>query len=99
MSNDSLKSAFDLAMERLQAEDRDQGVTAKPLSDEQKKRIAEARAEGKAKLAELEILHGKNLAATQGDPEKIAETEEHYRIDRERAESHTESAVARIKNG
>ena len=97
MSDNSMKSAYELAMERLKAEDRKQGVTATSLTDAQKKKIAELRAEGRAKLAELEILHGKNREGTAGDPEKLAEVEEHYRIDCRRAEAQTESAVARVK--
>jgi len=97
MSDDSIKSAYELAMERLEASDREQGVTTKSLTDEQKKKIAELRAKGRAKLAELEILHGKNREGTAGDPEKLAEVEENYRIDCRRAESQTESAVARVK--
>ena len=97
MTDDALKSAYELAMERLEADDREQGVAAKSLTDAQKASIAELRSEGRAKLAELEILHGKNREATQGDPEKLAEVEEHYRIDCARAESQTESAVARVK--
>ena len=99
MSADSLKSAYELAMERLEAGDREQGVKAKSLTDAQKARIAELRAEGRAKLAEFEILHVKNREATQGDPEKLAEVEEHYRIDCGRAESQTESAVQQVKDG
>ena len=99
MSDDKpLKSAYELAMERLNRQDREAGVEpARPLTDEQKRRIAELRRETEAKLAEREILFQKDLSAAAGDPEKIAELEEHYRIDRRRAESSLESAIARVK--
>ena len=67
MSDDApLKSAFELAMERLRAEDRERGAPqARPLTAEQKSQIAELRAKAKAKLAELEILHRKEMAAAR----------------------------------
>ena len=63
MSDDSLKSAYELAMERLKNRDAADGVEAtKPLTPNQKKTIADLRKRAQAKLAELEILHGKDLA-------------------------------------
>ena len=65
MSDDKpLKSAYELAMDRLQAEDRKSGVEqAKPLTDAQKESIAELRRQARAKRAEIEILHAKARAA------------------------------------
>ena len=95
-----LKSAYELAMERLRAKDREEGVEeSKPLTSDQKKRIAELRGEAQAKLAELEILHKKNLAATSDDPEAIRKLEENYRVDRGRAESRLETEIAKVKRG
>jgi len=94
-----LKSAFELAMERLKAQDREEGIEEKPLSDEQKEEITRLRQEAKAKLAELEILHRKNVAGTGGDPAKIAEAERNYQVDRERVVSRLESAIARVRSG
>jgi hypothetical protein len=93
-----LKSAYDLAMERLRAKDREQGVPKRlPLTAAQKKQIAKLRKEAEAKLAELEIMHKKNLESEPGDPEKIKEIEEHLDTDRRRVESALESAIARVK--
>ena len=93
-----LKSAYELAMERLRAKDRDEGVEEpKPLTDAQRRRITELRAESTSKLAELEILHRKDVAASGGDEEKLKDLEEKYRIDRERVESRLESAIARVR--
>jgi hypothetical protein len=99
MSDDRpLKSAYELAMDRLRRQDRDEGVEEpEPLSQAQKERIAELRREASAKLAEMEILHGKDLAAAGGDPEKIREREEKYRIDRARVESRIENAIAKVR--
>jgi hypothetical protein len=100
MTDKPLKSAYELAMERLKAKDRDEGVeTAGPLSAKQKGRITELRQEAQAKLAELEILHKKNLAGIRGDPDEVKKVEDHYRTDRSRVESRLESAIARAKKG
>ena len=99
MSGDNqLKSAYELAMERLRAEEDEHGVQpVQPLSSEEKEEIKRFREEAKAKLAELEILHHDKLAGAQGDPEKLAKVEEQYRIDRQRVQSSLESAVNRVK--
>lgn len=95
-----LKSAYELAMERLRAKDREEGVEeSKPLTSAQKKRIAELRGEAQAKLAELEILHKKSLAGAADDPEAIRKLEENYRVDRGRAESRLETELAKVKRG
>ena len=57
-----MKSAYELAMERL-------GGEANELSDEQKAAIAEIDARLKAKVAETEIMFDQQLA-TEADPAK-----------------------------
>ncbi len=100
MSDDApLKSAYELAMERLQAEDREAGVERRALSDEQKERVAELRRAAQAKLAELEIRHRDKLGRLAAEPEKLAELEEEYRIDRDRIERGLESDVEAVKRG
>jgi hypothetical protein len=97
---DQLKSAYELAMERLTAEDRAAGrAGTRSLTEAQKERIAELRRTARAKLAELEILHRKNVAAVRGDPEQIRELEEHFEVDRRRVESTLEDDVARVREG
>jgi hypothetical protein len=96
MSDKPLKSAFDLAMDRLKAKDIAEGVEeAAPLSKAQKNRIAELRAEAQAKLAELEILHRKNVAGTS-DPAALVKIEENYAIDRSRAESRRDAEIEKV---
>ena len=93
-----LKSAYELAMDRLRQKDREEGVEpSEPLDDAQKERIAELRREAKAKLAEMEILHRKDVAAAGSEPEKLRELEENYRIDRARVESRVESEIAKVR--
>jgi len=101
MADDTpLKSAYELAMERLRAKDRSEGVAEeKPLTAEQKREIARLRQEAKAKLAELEILHRKNLAAAGGDPAEIAKIEDHYRRDRARIDDRMETKIEQVKKG
>jgi hypothetical protein len=100
MSSDKpLKSAFELAMDRLKAKDAAEGVKeAAPLTKAQKDRIAGIRAEASAKLAELEILHRKNTAGV-ADPAALAKLEENYAIDRGRAESRRDSEIEKVRRG
>ncbi len=95
---EKLKSAYELAMERLQQQDREQGVERKALSEDQKRRIAELRQEAKAKKAELEILRDERLAEAGGDPAKLQEQEEKHQIDLKRVEDWLEAAVNKIKD-
>jgi hypothetical protein len=99
MSDKPLKSAFDLAMDRLKAQDLAEGVKeAAPLTNAQKNRIAELRTQAQAKLAELEILHRKNSAGI-GDPAVLAKLEENYAIDRGRAESRRDAEIEKVRKG
>jgi hypothetical protein len=84
VADDEPKSAYELALERLRKKDREEGVEERPVTDEQRARIAEIRRVHEAKLAEREILHHSAVRRTGGDPEAIAQLEEEYRRDRER---------------
>ena len=97
---DELKSAYELAMERLRDKDREAGVEQqKPLTDKQKKEIARLRQEAKAKLAEFEILHTDAVKASADHPEEVAKILERHDIDRNRINSRLESAIAKVKRG
>ncbi len=80
----AIKSAFDLAMERMAQ--RGEGLVN--LDDGQKKALADIGARAKAKIAEIEILFAKSLAQAQAsnDAEKIAKVEEEKR-----------TAIARVR--
>jgi glutamate synthase domain-containing protein 1 len=99
--DEPLKSAYELAMERLRAKDREAGVDEPTrLTAEQKKEITELRQAAKAKLAEIEIMHRKQMAnAVAGAPEEIEQIEERLRVDRRRVESKLESDIALVKRG
>lgn len=91
------KSAYELAMERLQAADREAAVPVDaPLTDTQKAEIAECRALYGARLAEREILFKDSLLKLR-DPASREALEREYRIDRERIESDRERAIEKIR--
>jgi len=85
-------------MERLDAADREAGVSEAPLTGKQKAAIAEVRAMAGARLAEREILFRDGLKRAQ-DPELRAKLEEEYRIDRSRIESDRDKAVEAVRSG
>ena len=94
-----MKSAYELAMERLQAEDRAAGIESRPLTARQKDQIAEIRQRGKANMAEIEIRRENDRIAAEGDPEKLQEIEQHFEIDRRRIEDRIEDDVVAVKRG
>ena len=91
-----MKSAYELAMERLRKSDRDAGIESRPPTDAQKAAIAEVRNFYEAKIAEQEVLHQAGLRATV-DPEARAALQEHYRRDRERFVSERDAKIERIR--
>ncbi len=98
MSDEAPKSAYELAMERLRRKDAEAGVEQRPLTDEQRAAIAEARNFCEAKLAEREVLHQSTLAKT-ADPEARAALDVDYRRDRERFISDRDAKIERIRRG
>ena len=97
MSEDKpLKSAIELAMERLRKKDADAGIESKPLTDAQKAAIAEARNVCEAKVAESEVLHQSTLRRVF-DPAEREALETEYRRDRERFVSDRDAKIERIR--
>ena len=93
-----LKSAFELAMERLRRQDADAGVAPVPLTEGQKAAIAEARNFYEAKLAEQEVLHHSKLRRT-ADPAEREAIEQEYRRDRERLASERDAKIEKLRRG
>lgn len=93
-----MKSAYELAMERLKAESPDIG---KPLTDKQKAEIAKANETCQARIAEAKILKEKEMAQARaaGDAEKYRALEEHLAIDIRRAEEDREAKKKKIRGG
>ena len=94
-----MKTAYELAMERLRQADARSGETEKRLTEKQKKEIAQVRGFYKAKLAEREILHQADLAKARAaaEQESVLKVEEEYAIDRRRVEDEMESKVRAIR--
>ncbi len=96
-TDDTPKSAVELAMERMRKRDADNGVVERPATGEQKAAIAEARNLHASKLAELEILYRAKAAALL-DPTDRAQAEEGYRRDLTRLHDELERKIARLRN-
>ena len=90
-----VKSAYELALERLEA----QGI-ARPreeaLSAAVQGEVAAIRQKAEARLAELEILHRDRLKKTY-DPEARRQEEEDYLRERRRIEEDRDRQVERAK--
>jgi hypothetical protein len=96
VSDDQLKSAYDLAMERFKKKDAEAGVVHQPVTDDQKAAIAELRSQYQAKIAELEILH-RGQTAGMMDPAERELAEAQYRQERGRLERERDSKIERAR--
>ncbi|MFI5006132.1 MAG: hypothetical protein ACHQKZ_01780 [Solirubrobacterales bacterium] len=97
MSDDEPKTAYELILERLKKKDHAEGVVEeRPLTDDQRARIAELRSFAKAKLAEREIFFNQ-ARRKAADPEALAALEEEYRRDRERIQSEEDRKIEKVR--
>jgi hypothetical protein len=95
MSDDKpLKSAIELAMERMARKDADAGITSKPLTEAQKAAIAETRNFYEAKIAELEVLHQSKINGTF-DPAERETLDQQYRREREHLTTERDNKIAK----
>jgi hypothetical protein len=100
--SDKLKSAYELAMEKLTRKDKESppaSTAPEKLTARQKAKIAEIRREVEAKLAEREILFKSEQRAARSDPEQTEKIEEAYRRDRERLLSRQEERINEVRRG
>ncbi len=95
--NKAVKSAYELAMERLKKQDKDAGIERKLLTDQQKTAIAEVRNFYEAKLAEADLLHQDQMVTTL-DPAERARRDEEYRRDRDRFSSERDAKIAKARS-
>jgi uncharacterized protein with WD repeat len=95
--DDAPKSAYEIVLERLRQRDREEGVEERPLSEEQRARIAEIRRTYEARFAECEILHLSSLRRT-ADPAERETLEEQYRRDRERLGSERDRKIEDVRS-
>jgi len=91
-----MKSAYELAMERLQKKDADAGVEHRPLTDAQKAAIAEIRNFYESKLAEVEVLHQGQVRHIVDQAEADARAAE-YRRDRDRLTSERDAKIEKAR--
>ncbi|MFH1477694.1 MAG: hypothetical protein ABIH24_09435 [Verrucomicrobiota bacterium] len=91
----SLKSALDLAMERLARRD---GAPAR-LTSAQKAALAEVDRKTKAKLAEREILGSDSLVKAGDDQEKAEVIKASQRAEIEKIKARAEEEKERIRKG
>jgi hypothetical protein len=96
MTDDAPKTAYELAMERLRRKEQETGAEARPLTDQDKAAIAEARKVYEAKLAEREILHRHALGQARS-PEELAKLGEELARDRERFAAERDRKIAQIR--
>jgi hypothetical protein len=94
----SLKSAYELAMERLRKDDEEAGVKPRPVTEAQKAAIAGIRNFYEAKIAEVEVLYQGRLRTTV-DPSERAAREEEYRRDRERLSTERDAKIEKARHG
>ena len=80
--SDKPKSSLELVMERLRKKDADAGIEEKPLTDQQREAIAEARSVHESKVAERRIMHQSAINSVF-DPAELAERESELRRDLE----------------
>jgi hypothetical protein len=94
---DKLKSAYELALEKLARKERG-STPSKSLTAGQKKRIAAIRQECQAKRAEREILFQSERRSARGDIDQISKIEEAYRRDRERLLAREEERIREVRS-
>lgn len=94
--SDAPKSALELALERLKKQDEAAGIEPKPLTDEQRTAIAEARSVYEAGVAERRIMHRSQTAGIF-DPQELALKQEELRRDLAQLESDRDARIRRIR--
>ena len=96
--DDAPKTAYEIILERLKKKDHDEGVEERPVTDEQRGRIAELRKVYEARLAEREILY-QSSRRKAADLESLDKLEEDYRRDRERIASERDRKIEEVRAG
>lgn len=90
------KSAYELAIERLQKKDAEEGVTRALVTEAQKAAIAEIRNFYESKLAELDVMHQSKLRASV-DLDARAALEQEFRRERERLTTERDAKVEKAR--
>jgi hypothetical protein len=98
MSDNSLKSSFELAMERLKKKDAEEGVSSRPLTDADKVAIAEVRNFYEAKLAQEDVLHQSAMRRSTDVAERDV-LDAQFRRERERLTAERDAKIEKIRRG
>jgi len=95
--NDELKSAVDLALEKL---DREMGDTVPKLSEDQKERIAEIRRKFQARIAETEISSQSEISrfVQAGAAEGVAALEQKVAEEKRRLQASMDREISRVRD-
>lgn len=93
-----MKTAYELAMERLRKQDEQAGVVDRRLTEAQKAAIAEVRNFYEAKMAEQDVLQQSRLRRTF-DPAERDVIEGGFRRDRERLVAERDAKIEKIRSG
>ncbi|GEM_PF-208036 len=96
--SETMKSAYELAMERLNAEDPNQDTK---LTEAQKQELADLDKKYSARLAERKIAHEQSLADAnaRGGFQEAAKAQEELKVDLARIESDREAAKDKVRKG
>lgn len=87
-----MKSAFELAMERL-----NKTAPAVKLSAQQKEQIAELESRYKAKIAEREIAMKSEMATAAGEPEALTKLQEQLALERKKLRAELEEKKEKVR--
>lgn len=90
-----MKSAYELALERLESQGIERPDAGK-LGEDVKAKMAEVRAKAEAEMAQVEILHRQRRAKAKSPAEREQEDEE-YAIDRRRIEEDRDRKLAQLR--
>lgn len=95
--SDELKSAWELALEKLESQEE---MSVQPLNDEQREAIAEIRNQFKARIAETEISYQGRLraAALQGSAEEVETLQNGLREEKARLNRQMERKIEKVRN-
>jgi hypothetical protein len=96
MADERPKTAYEVAMERFAKKDKEAGSESRPLTDEQKAAIAEARQVHQARMAEREILHRAALAKA-ASAEEVEALNLALRRDLDRLATDRDRKIAQIR--
>lgn len=95
MAESGMKSAYEIALERLESQGIDK-PSGEALSDDVRTQVAEVRQKAQAALAELEILHRDRLSKL-ADPTASGPEEENYLRERQRIDDRCEREIRKLR--